>query len=247
MAQKPYRFATAKQRALPDFLIIGAAKCGTTSMYAYISEHPQVLPAMRKEVRFFNRNYNKGEDWYRSNFPLLKTMNHDSITGEASPGYLDNPLVCERIKKMLPNVKMLCLLRNPTESVISRYFMKLWAHYESMPILEAMQADKDYAFSKRKQRLRDRILGRDRRYQFTYLEVGKYMRNLERYWRLFDRDQLLILCSEKFFADPQATLRRVFEFLEIDPDYTVKDLSVRWRGRHKKKVDGEPHCFINIE
>lgn len=245
LSRRPYRLATARHRVLPDFLILGMPRSGTSSLYSYIGQHPQVIRALTKEVQFFGRNYAKGENWYRSNFPLRKVMGPDQITGEATPGYLTTSSACEQIKEMLPEVKMICLLRNPTSRSISYYFLKRNGGYETMPMLEAMQADYEYGYSQRKQKLRDRILGRKWRYEFCYKELGQYVRLLERYWAQFDRSQILVLCSEKFFANPQATLRRVFDFLEIDPDYKVKDLAVRAAGKGKRDVDPGVYEFLN--
>src|SRR5438552_2173012 len=96
----------------PQFIIIGAQRCGTTSLYNYLIKHADVMPAATKEIHFFDLNYRKGIDWYYSQFP---DHYHGRITGEASPYYLFHPHVAGRIKAALPGVKLIVLLRNPTD------------------------------------------------------------------------------------------------------------------------------------
>ena len=111
-----FRLITAKARALPDFVIIGGQKCGTSSLYAY-TQHPQILKAAKKEVHFFDVQFQKGTRWYRSNFPLLigmycnkKLISKDVITGEASPSYLFHPHAPRRLAESVPKAKLIALL-----------------------------------------------------------------------------------------------------------------------------------------
>lgn len=106
----------------PDFLIIGAQKGGTTSLYTYLCQHPRVVGASRIEVHFFDLAYDKGWWWYRSHFPVHVFRRGERIvTGEASPYYIFHPLVPERVRKDLPNVKLVAILRNPVDRAYSHY------------------------------------------------------------------------------------------------------------------------------
>ena len=134
--ERLYRQATSHRRTLPDFIIIGAQKCGTTSLYFYLSQHPQLLPSSIKEVHFFDRGGNpmmntfqKGPSWYRSHFPYQKTF-------EASPSYIFHPLVPRRIFELVPDVKIIALLRNPTERAIAHFFLRKKRNQEPLSLDE---------------------------------------------------------------------------------------------------------------
>src|SRR5687768_13237463 len=107
-----WRVETAHLRRLPDFLIIGAQRGGTTSLYRYLTEHPEIDPAVRKEIHFFSRHHEQGLDWYRAHFPR---RDESSLVGEASPNYLVHPDVPARVAAALPRVKLIALLRNPVD------------------------------------------------------------------------------------------------------------------------------------
>ena len=102
------------ERRLPDFLIIGAQKCGTSSMFAYLNQHPQMKLPDVKEIHFFDLNYSNGLDWYTSHFPPA-SLSHRMVTGEASPYYLFHPHVPERVRLHCPDVKLVVMLRNPVD------------------------------------------------------------------------------------------------------------------------------------
>lgn len=123
------RWITAPLRTLPEFIIIGAQKAGTTSLYNYLIEHPSIFPAFKKEVLYFDVNYRKGIHWYKSFFPttifkflISKYSNRRFITGEASPYYILYPHAAKRIHSTLPKVKIIILLRNPINRSFSQYF-----------------------------------------------------------------------------------------------------------------------------
>ena len=115
-------------RGLPDFVIIGAMKSGTTSLYRFIVKHPAIVPAAKKEVHYFSIWYKFGELWYRSHFPtnlsrrrFYKKTNQKLLSGEASPVYLFYPVVPGRMKELLPDVKLIVILRNPVDRAYSHY------------------------------------------------------------------------------------------------------------------------------
>ena len=120
-----YRFLTSHFRMLPDFIIIGAQKSGTSSLYYYLSQHPNVKPALKKEVHYFDLNFEKNVLFYRMQFPLifnrLNIFGKKYVTGEASPYYIFHPHVARRISKIIPSVKIIVLLRNPIDRSFSHY------------------------------------------------------------------------------------------------------------------------------
>lgn len=221
---KRYRLLTSHLRLLPDFIIIGARRCGTTSLYSYLTQHPQVMPALTKEVHYFTANYDKGPDWYRSYFPTYlgkrfhQFIQRDSIiTGEATPSYIYDPLVPQRIFQLKPDVKLIALLRNPVDAVYSAYHfgIKVGTYTaEEMPFeqsirneLEQLNAHDGRAAGQKS------ILGQAQK--GGWLWHGLYVEHLKPWLARFPREQMLILVSEAFFSDPHREFQRVLEFLGL--------------------------------
>lgn len=232
-----YQRVTSRSRALPDFIIIGAQKAGTSSLYTYLSQHPQLLASFKKEVHFFDGginptvdNYKKGDVWYRSHFPLKKNVAEQMRVFEASPLYIFNPLVPARIANLLPNVKIIVLLRNPTERAISQYFHEKKLGREFLSIEEAFQNEEERmsrALKNQDYKSNDFIC-------HSYRSRGLYKEQLDRYFKYFNPDQFSILNSESFFSNPEETLRQVFEFVDVNPNYRVPDLKPRMVGKNRK-------------
>jgi len=107
--------ATTPLRVLPDFLVIGVMKGGTTSFFNYLARHPQINPPFRKEIKFFDIHFLQGLGWYRAHFPMRFKMKSGMLTGEATPYYIFHPTAPDRTAKVLPNVKLIALLRNPVD------------------------------------------------------------------------------------------------------------------------------------
>ena len=123
-----YQKLSSDKRSFPDFIIIGAQKSGTTSMYAYLEQHPDIIGSLNKEIHFFDGgtnpkvdNFKKGINWYKAHFPLCENVENKKIF-EASPLYIFSPLVPKRIANYIPKVKVIALLRNPSDRAISHYF-----------------------------------------------------------------------------------------------------------------------------
>jgi hypothetical protein len=229
-----WRMTSAKRRALPQFIIIGAMKAGTTSLYAYLTEHQQIERALTKEVHFFDHHYARGVAWYRANFPLIEELGSDRITGEASPHYLVHPHAAERIAKVTPDVRLLALLRNPVDRAISHYYHQVSRGREKLSIMDAFDAEE--------QRLEvsENRLGRPLaddgilRARFAYKRRGIYADDLARYRKHFSDAQCLVLSSEAFFADPADTLAKVFAYLEVDSSHSVNILRPKMVGRYRR-------------
>jgi hypothetical protein len=214
-----YRSATASMRALPDFLIIGEAKCGTTSLYDDLVDHPSVLEAAVKEVHFFDLRYHLGLDWYKAQFPLLwrtrRTGDQRVLTGEASPYYMFHPHAPERIKQALPDVKLIVMLRNPVERAYSHYQHEFRKGREKLSFADAIQKEPERLRGELERMLENpRYNSREHR-RHAYVTRGVYVDSLQKVMRTFAPQQFLILKSEDYFAAPDATLRRVLGFLGL--------------------------------
>jgi Sulfotransferase domain len=212
-AFRTYGRATADLRPLPDFLILGAQKAGTTALYAYLRWHPQITGPSFKEVSFFDRHYANGERWYRAHLPIRRR----GIVGEASPSYLFHPLAPQRVAQMLPGARLVALLRNPVERAFS--------HYQHEVALGREQLSFEDAVAREDERMDgelDRMLA-DARYfsyawwNYTYVARGRYAEQLERWFAAFPREQLLVLLTDELAAESAGTYRRVLEFLGVDP------------------------------
>jgi hypothetical protein len=186
-AARLWRRLTAGRRTLPAFIIIGAQKAGTTSLYKYLRQHPNIVPALKKEVKFFDCNYDLGLDWYRSHFPYHSKLNGQKMTGEASPHYLFHPLAARRIANVLPEVKLIALLRNPVERAYSHYQLNVRRGREPLSFEQAIDKEEE-----RLQGMREKILaGEDiplyNFLHYSYLAKGIYADQLQYWFAQFPR------------------------------------------------------------
>jgi hypothetical protein len=196
----------APRHTLPQFLILGAQRSGTTTLYKWIMQHPQILPGTEKEIHFFDRNFQNGVSWYRLHFPTRRKLGSDRITGEATPYYLFHPRAPERIRRVLPDVKMIALLRNPVERAVSHYFHEVHVGREDQPIEEALRIEESRLQPELEKMQKDESYFSEIHHRKSYKTRGLYAEQLKRYFDLFERRQLLVLSSEEYFADPAKAL-----------------------------------------
>ena len=219
---KATRFISSPMRVLPNFIIIGAQRSGTTYLYNLLKFHPSVLPAFRKEVHFFDKNYHRGLAWYKAHFPTIieKIINNSTnscrtITGEASPYYLFHPHTPERIRDLLPEVKLIALLRNPTDRAFSHYHFAVEKQAESRPFLQAIKEEKEML-----KKETDKVMNDPHHLSFlhqmhSYLTRGLYAEQLRAWYRLFTKQKIHIILSEDLFEDPQSVFNNLYKFLSI--------------------------------
>jgi hypothetical protein len=212
-------------RVLPEFVIIGAAKAGTTSLYGWLSEHPFVAPASQKEVHFFDYNYYRGEDWYRRHFPLESeraTFAHDHerpfLTGEASPSYISHHWAPQRLAKLLPRARLIVMLRNPVDRAYSQFQMSRREGEEELDsfadavAVEDLRLDGERTRAQGSQHYNSWPIG-----CWSYLMRSRYAEQLERWFALLPREQFHFLTLEEMADDPQRALDDVHRFLELPP------------------------------
>jgi len=221
-AYEAYRMLTAPGRVLPDFLIIGAMRGGTTSLYRYLIQHPCILPAFTKEVYYFDRtiNFNRGTNWYKSHFPRASQVAQVQmkspvkvITGEGSP--FAGPLAPRRIAELLPQVKAIMLVRNPVDRAYSHYQHEVRNGRESRSFEAALNMETERLALEDGQGAQDRNIYGERSLRFAYQEVGLYIDQLERWESFFPKENLLVLQSEDFYDQPARILNQAFEFLDV--------------------------------
>lgn len=219
----------------PDFIIIGVQKGGTTSLYHYLVQHPQIAPALDKEVHFFDLEFERGWEWYDSRFPGIKEPALPSdcnaspqltatpiITGEASPYYIFHPLVPQRIAKVLPDIKLIVLLRDPVDRAISHYHHAVRWGFEKLAIAEAFAQEASRLAGEVEKILADPTYHSFNHRHLSYLARGLYAAQLEQWFQYFPREQFLILSSEAFYRDPENSLATVYQFLGLPP-YPLAD------------------------
>ncbi|MGH9276270.1 MAG: sulfotransferase domain-containing protein [Acidimicrobiales bacterium] len=213
--------ATHRIRVLPDFVIIGAQRGGTTSLYNYLADHPSVGRAFTKELRYFDVGYEQGPAWYRSRFPTsanlaLRARRHGAgIAGEASPDYLFYPLAPRRLSAVVPDAKLIVLLRDPVERAWSHWWHQVRRGHEALTFDEAIAAEDS--------RLSPGLLDIDadaatltfHDHHHSYAARGVYAPQLERWWRVVPREQTLVLRSEDLFDRPATVFEEVLDFLEL--------------------------------
>ena len=209
--------------ALPNFLIIGTEKGGTSTFYWTLCQHPQVEPAIKKELHFFDshRWFELGVEWYRSQFPApMWRDGRKVITGEATPYYLLHPYSPRRVSTTLPNAKLIALLRNPVDRAYSAYRHRVRKERESLSFEKALQAEEERTSGELEKMLSDETYHNRAYPWYTYRSRGIYVDQLKRWHEHFAPDQLLVLKSEDYFADPIGTMGLVYEFLDL-PEYDI--------------------------
>jgi hypothetical protein len=210
---------------LPEFVIIGAAKAGTTSLYGWLTEHPFVAPASQKEVHFFDYNYYRGEDWYRGHFPLQAersafALKHGRpfLTGEASPSYLSHYWAPQRLAKRLPRARLIVMMRNPVDRAYSQFQMSRREGEEELDSfidaveIEDRRLDPERARANRSRHYNSWPIG-----CWSYLMRSRYAEQLERWFALLPRDQFHFLTMEEIADNQQQAMDGVHRFLQLPP------------------------------
>ena len=198
---------------LPDFLCIGAQKAGTTTLQALLLQHPQVYLPPQKELQYFSLRFDAGLAWYSQAFAGAAAGQR---CGEITPYYLFHPQAPLRIRALLPQVRLIVLLRDPVERALSQYFHARRLGLEPLPLAQALAAEPE--------RLAGAELalraagGRHLSHQeHSYLARSRYEQQLVRYRQLFRAEQLLVRSSAALFAGSQLFWQELQAFLGLDP------------------------------
>ncbi len=199
----------AETQSGPDFLIIGFMKSGTTQLAHFLSQHPNI-GISPKERRFFTQHFNKGPIWYHNR--LCRRTEQILAVGEVSPAYICDERVPARVFSMYPQVKLIIILRNPTDRTYSQYQMRVRHQREPLLFEEALTLEAQ---------------GLSPLYH-PYVSTSVYIKHLQRWIFLFQRNQMLIIFNEDLKNDPINTLNKICCFLEV-PLFTkmpTEDLSL---------------------
>jgi hypothetical protein len=225
--QAELRIRTGQPRALPDAVILGAMKSGTTSLHNYLVQHPGVIEPLRKEVHYFDVNFERGEAWYRAHFGR---EGEQGLNLDSSPYYLFHPAVPGRLHGLLPDAKLIVLLRDPVRRAYSHYWHERDKGRETLSFEDAIAAEAE-RLGNSGQRLADGTLPRSREHQhFSYLARGRYAEQFDRWFAVFPRSQFLVLRFEDLAREPLEALNAALDFLGLP---RVASVSLEARNTRK--------------
>ncbi|MCP3903964.1 MAG: sulfotransferase domain-containing protein [Planctomycetes bacterium] len=214
---------SAPLRCLPDFLVIGAQRSGTTFLFQELSRHPAVWMPPCKECHHFTARM-RSSLWYRAFFLTRaarrrreRACGRPVLVGEGTPYYLVHPAVPARVARLLPAARLVVLLRDPVERAYSHYRHEIRYGREHLSFEEALDAEPRRIAGERERLARSRFAASPAYQQHSYVERGRYAEQLERWFAHFDRSQVLVVFSEHLYADPASTTARVEEFLGLPP------------------------------
>jgi Sulfotransferase domain len=206
----------AREGALPNLVVIGGLKCGTTSLHHYLALHPEIAMSRPKELNFFvaELNWDLGPEWYASHFDRAAP-----VRGETSPHYTNLPRfqgVAERMRATLTgDARIVCMVRDPIERILSHYIHNLGGGYETRALEDAV-ADPDA----------------------SYVARSRYAMQLAPYLAAFERERILIVANEDLASEREATVRSVFEFCGVDTGFTSEQFERAWETGSARATEG---------
>lgn len=219
-ASIPFALATAPLRMLPDHLIVGAQRAGTTSLYNYLTQHPDVgRVRLGKGVHYFDTNPTASLNWYRSHFPLdpakIPFKRGPLHVGEGAPYYMFHPLAPERIDAALPGVKLIAILRDPIERAHSQWAHETARGFETLSFADALHAEEG-RLAGEEHRLRGDPHAYSHSHQHhSYAARGQYAHQIERLWGRFGSDRVMVIPAARLFAEPGAVYAETLQFLGL--------------------------------
>jgi hypothetical protein len=215
--------ATAGARTLPTFLVIGAQRAGTTTLYHYLTQHPQVLGAVAdKEVHFFDLRYPSGLESYRGAFPTTASAKrvaraHGAVAiGEATPYYLFHPAVPARVAADLPDVRLIAVLRDPVSRAWSHHRHEVELGFEDLSFEDALEHEPERTAGEAERLAADPQATSFAHQHYTYVARGRYVEQLQRWWDVVPRERLLLVRAEDLHRDPGSTFDAICAHLGID-------------------------------
>lgn len=247
-----YRGITQSTRVLPNFIIIGGQRCGTSSLYYYLTELHGVTSAATKEVHYFDDFYERGLNWYRAQFPTTfyrsyveNALQRLFITGEASPYYIFHPHVPRRLAQVLPDIKLIALLRNPIDRAYSQHWLEVKGKYETHSFEDALELEPERTAGEREKMLQDETYHSFAHRRYTYLARGIYIDQLEYWLNSFPRAQFLILRTEDLYDRPAEVMQQTLQFLgvpqeQIDTNKVYKKYKVPSKKGYRNTYKAPP-------
>ena len=235
---------------LPDFIIFGVSRSGTTSLYQYLSQHPNIEPSVVKELRFFDMYFDRGINWYRMNFPskwqkfvFTKLKHKKFITGEASGAYLQNPHTPKRIHNLNPNMKLILLLRNPVDRAFSHYIRKIKNGSEKLSFEEVIEKEKSRINGEHEKMEKNEKYYSPIYHSLAYITTGLYAIRLKHWLKYFSMRQILILENGEFLREPEKVYNQAIKFLDLPEwklstyrKFSKQDLNIEMNPKTREKL-----------
>jgi len=201
----------------PDFIIIGAQKCGTSTMFSSLRKHPDIFLPRKKELHFFDEKYDKGIGRYLRYFNRKKIPPTPFCSGEASPFYVFHPLTASRIFQHFPDIKLILLLRNPINRAYSHYHHQRRKGRIAISFENAIYLEPDILKNRKEAYFEDENNSDLIYRRFSFLARSRYAEQLAVWYQYFSKEQILIIKSEDYFLNPPVTFQQVFDFLGLSP------------------------------
>ena len=259
----PYKFTwdrfsrkiTSRFRMLPSFLILGGSRSGNTSLFAYLTEHPNIMPGSLKAFFFFQYFTNNKTSFYRSQFPIKRK---NLITCDSTSSYFVHPLIPARVHKLLPSAKLIVVLRNPVERAYSEFHYTVTLGSELTENFEDVIKSelKRIEIGNKKPELKIENTNYNH-FAFSHLRDGLYVQHLERWLKFFPNEQLLVLHTKDLSTNFDNTLAKTFEFLNL-PKYQIENRieknkidKIRPLSGHErniyKNIDSKTRTLFNVQ
>ena len=248
--KKFYRSLTSGSRVLPNFIIIGAGRAGTTALYSYLIQHPSIIPASTEndepvaDLHFFEYMISDKISWYKSHFP--RKSKNSFITGEFTSTYMYHKNVPERIFNLIPKIKLIVILRNPIDKAYSTYnqqshFNEFVSSFEETIKAEFTRIDliKDHIEYTNNNPDFDNYVA------YNIIRHGIYFNYLEKWFKIFSKEQILVVDSNELENFPQQTLNKVFEFLSL-PSHEIPNLAKVNVGKYAPMAESTRKSLIEF-
>jgi hypothetical protein len=236
-----FRRLSPEARMRPQFLIIGGQKCGTSSLFIYLTRHGSYLRPLLKDIYYFDRHHDRTLDWYLRHYPSMReqkkrvrAVQDNVITGEGATHYLLNPWAAQRAHAAFPDLKIIALLRDPVKRAISHYHHnRRFGRETAADPLEAFQREAERIAADAERMRRDPEFYSEAYHHYSYLARGCYAEQLERWYAQFPRANVMVVCAESFFRETDRVFRDICRFLGIR-EKSLPAYPVEGGGRGRK-------------
>ena len=243
--------ATAGRRQLPSFILVGAQRAGTTSLFRALLSHPLIHSAnFHKGVNYFDVGYHRDLSWYQGHFPSAASLRKrargvdgEPITFEASGYYMFHPCAPARMARHLPEVRVLAMLRDPVERAYSAYKHELARGFETESFEDALDLEDRRLVGEAERMVVDARYQSFSHRHHAYVRRGQYAEQLDRIREHFPAEQLHVIESESFFETPETTYAGVLRFLGLP--VVLPDRFDRWNGRPSAPMPGETRARLS--
>ena len=229
--KRGYFGITSPFRTIPNFIVIGVKRCGTTTLYEQLSEHPCIEKSSHDNLGFFNNNFELGINWYKSHFVTnlrkreIERKYGQFATYDVTSSYIQKKKTAENIFKTLPNVKLIIILRNPTDRAYSEYNQNIIDENESREFIDLIKQE-----IKEIQNMENIEFSSDK---INLVKKGMYEKQISPWLEIFDRKQILFITTEEFGEKTTETYDKIFRFLEL-PEYKIKNKEMHRKGAYKE-------------